>query len=353
MGIYRQGKIFWVSKCINGIQYRRSSGTDKKMEAVAFYERWTAELRENGKPIKQEPQRQEITLSELIKIYLEFTAGRLRSHSSQIVLTKKLLKTFGNIKIADITVATIEKMQSNIIATGLSIAYANRLTAALKRMFTKALEWELISEDDLKRIRKVKLLKGENKRLRYLSDDEAQRLIDNCDSYLKPIVVTALNSGMRKSEILHLTWSRVDLKNRIILLDKTKNGERREIPINDTLYQTLSSIIRNIKTDFVFYNPDTLKPYYDIKKSFATALKKSKIIDFRFHDLRHTFASSLVMSGADLASIQRLLGHKDIKMTLRYAHLSSVHLQDAVSLLDKKNYHNFIIAGENENITKS
>jgi len=358
MGIYRQGKIYWFSKCINGIQYRRSSGTDKKMEAVAFYEKWTAELREQirtGKPpIKQERQEPEqITLSELIKTYLEFTNGRLKSHSSQIVLTKKLLQIFGNIKINDFTIPVIEKMQSDIVKQDLSVAYANRLTAALKRMFTKASEWELIDESVLKRIRKVKLLKGETKRLRYLSDDETQRLIDNCDTYLKPIVITALNTGMRKSEILRLEWSRVDLKNRIILLDKTKNGERREIPINDILFNCLSGIVRNIKTDFVFYNPDTLKPYYDIKKSFATALKKSKIIDFRFHDLRHTFASSLVMSGADLASIQKLLGHKDIKMTLRYSHLSSVHLKDAVGLLDKKNYHNFIIAGENENIAKS
>jgi len=358
MGIYRQGKIFWVSKCINGIQYRQSAGTDKKMEAVAFYERWTAELREQvrtGKPpIKQERQqeRQEpITFAELSSKYLEFIAGRLRSYERLKSFIKKLNSYFANKRLADFTVLDIESMQSDILKNGLSVSYANRLTAVLKRMFAKALDWQLVNDDIIKIIRRVKLIKGEIKRLRYLSDDEAQRLIDNCDSYLKPIVVCALNTGMRKSEILHLTWDRVDLKNRIILLDRTKNGERREIPINDTLFNCLSGIIRNLKTDYVFYNPDTLKPYNDIKKGFATALKKSKIIDFRFHDLRHTFASSLVMSGADLATIQKLLGHKDIKMTLRYAHLSSVHLQDAVSLLDK-NYHNFIVVNKNDKIAK-
>jgi len=359
MGIYRQGKIFWVSKCINGIQYRQSAGTDKKMEAVAFYERWTAELREqvkNGKPIVKQEQRQEpeqITFAELSSKYLEFINGRLKSYDRLKSFIKKLNSYFANKRLADFTVLDIENMQSDILKNNLSVSYANRLTAVLKRMFVKALDWQLVSDDIIKVIRRAKLIKGEIKRLRYLSDDEAQRLIDNCDTYLKPIVITALNTGMRKSEILRLEWSRVDLKNRIILLDKTKNGERREIPINDTLFNCLSGIIRNIKTDYVFYNPDTLKPYNDIKKGFATALKKSKILDFRFHDLRHTFASSLVMAGADLATIQKLLGHKDIKMTLRYAHLSSVHLQDAVGLLDKnKNYHNFIIAGENENITK-
>ncbi len=357
MGIYRQGKTFWVSKCINGIQYRKSTGTDSKMEAKAFFESWVAELKEGirtGKPIvKPEPAKgKETTFSELSKLYLEYINGRLRSYPSQKVLIKKLLQTFGNIKLNAINISLIEKMQSNIIANDLSAAYANRLTATIKRMFAKALDWNLISENGLKEIRRVKLLKGEIKRLRYLSDDEANWLVSNCEPYLRPIVMTALNTGMRKSEILHLTWDRVDLKNRIILLDKTKNGERREIPVNDTLFNALSCIVRNLKTDYVFYNPDTLKPFYDIKKSWQRALAKTHILDFRFHDLRHTFASSLVMKGVDLTTVKELLGHKDVKMTLRYAHLAKSHISEAVSVLDK-NYHNFIIVDENERLSKS
>ncbi len=140
---------------------------------------------------------------------------------------------------------------------------------------------------------------------------------------------------MRKSEILHLTWDRLDLKNRLILLDKTKNGERREIPVNDTLYNTLSGLVRHI-SGLVFANSDTGKPYYDIKKSFAAALKKSHILDFHFHDLRHTFASRLVMGGVDLTTVKELLGHKSITMTLRYSHLAASHIQNAVKVLDNK-----------------
>ena len=222
-------------------------------------------------------------------------------------------------------------MQSDILKQGLTIAYANRLLIHFKRVLVKAVDWEIISGDVLNRFKKVKLIKGEIKRLRYLSDEEAERLISNCEPYLKPIVITALNTGMRKSEILHLTWDRVDLNNRIILLDKTKNGERREIPINDTLFNALSCLIRNIRTDYVFYNPDTLKPFYDIKKSWNNALRKSHILDFHFHDLRHTFASWLVMGGVDLTTVKELLGHKDVKMTLRYAHLAAKHIKAAVS----------------------
>lgn len=113
------------------------------------------------------------------------------------------------------------------------------------------------------------------------------------------------------------------------------HGDRREIPINETLYNSLSGLTRHIKTDYVFY-PETLKPYYDVKKGFVSALRKSHIIDFRFHDLRHTFASRLVMAGIDLTTVKELLGHKDVKMTLRYAHLSKPHVRNAVNILDER-----------------
>ncbi len=99
-------------------------------------------------------------------------------------------------------------------------------------MFTKAVEWDLVSEEILQRIRSVKLLPEENRRLRFLTTEECQILINCCPSHLKPIVTVALHTGMRKSEILNLKWEQVDLNHCFILLDITKNGERREIPIN-------------------------------------------------------------------------------------------------------------------------
>ena len=337
MGLFKRknSPYYFMKFQANGVRIYESTKTKNRKLAEEIYLNRRAEIIAGIEPVRRF-KIEDITFSELSSKYLEYIPGRLRSYPSQKVLINKLVKVFGNIKLNAIDIVSIEKMQSNIIADDLSAAYANRLTAAVKRMFTKAYEWELISEDVLKRIRKVKLLKGEVKRLRYLSSNEIETLISACGKEIKPIVITALNTGMRKSEILHLTWDRVDLKNRIILLDKTKNGERREIPINQTLLNTLSDIVRNIKTDYVFYNPETLKPYCDIKKSFTGALRKAHIIDFHFHDLRHTFASRLVMSGVDLATIQKLLGHKTINMTLRYAHLSNIHLKDAVNILDER-----------------
>jgi len=114
----------------------------------------------------------------------------------------------------------------------------------------------------------------------------------------------------------------------------TKNGERREIPINDTVRKELQSLTRRLDVPYVFYDSKTGKPYGEIKKSFASACRRAGIKDFRFHDLRHTFASHLVMSGVDLTTVKELLGHKDIRMTLRYAHLAPSHKVRAVNILD-------------------
>jgi integrase len=124
------------------------------------------------------------------------------------------------------------------------------------------------------------------------------------------------------------------LKHGFILLDITKNGDRREIPINDTLKAALQGLIRRLDTPFVFHDTVTGKAYQNVKRSFYSACKRAGIRDFRFHDLRHCFASHLVMAGVDLTTVKELLGHKTLTMTLRYAHLAPSHKVKAVDLLD-------------------
>ncbi|HXW68163.1 MAG TPA: site-specific integrase, partial [Dissulfurispiraceae bacterium] len=173
--------------------------------------------------------------------------------------------------------------------------------------------------------------------LRYLSLEESRALVEACDPHLKPIVVTALNTGMRRGEIFRLKWEQVDLKHGFILLksDETKNGERREIPINATLRTTLQGLTRRLDVPYVFFDPATGKPYGEVKRSFKSALRRAKIQDFHFHDLRHTFASHLVMAGVDLTTVKELLGHKNITTTLRYAHLAPEHKVKAMVIYDQ------------------
>jgi integrase len=140
---------------------------------------------------------------------------------------------------------------------------------------------------------------------------------------------------MRRGEILGLKWHDIDYKRGIITLLDTKNGQKREVPMSETVKNTVIQVRKHPESPYVFCN-ELGQGRHDVRKSFATALKKSGIIGFRFHDLRHTFASQLVMSGIDLNTVRELLGHKDITMTLRYSHLAPRHKQHAVDILSKK-----------------
>jgi len=210
----------------------------------------------------------------------------------------------------------------------------NRLTGCLKHMINKGVDWDMATEESLKLVRKVKPLEENNRRLRFLAIDECQNLIDCCAPHLKPIVTVALHTGMRRGEILGLRWEQVDLEHGFILLEMTKNGERKEIPIDDTLDEVFSQMPRSIESIYVFTDRDG-NPYKSIKRSFSTATRKAGITDFRFHDCRHTFASHLVMAGVDLVSVKELLGHKSLRMTLRYAHLAAGHKRKAVNILNR------------------
>ena len=334
-GIYKRSNsaFYWIRYCgLDGQMVRESAKTTKFKEAESLLLQRKQAIREGKDPVVKKIK--PYLFSELAQEYAKW-AERQKSFESKIYIIKQLADTFGSLPLRSFTVMLLEKYQSEILQSGRKPATANRHHATLSHMLSKAVEWEMMGEDTLKSIRRVKLLPENNKRLRFLNREECQTLINSCDAHLRPIVITALNAGMRKGEILSLKLDNVDLKHGFILLDKTKNGERREIPINATLKHTLQGITRRLDVPYVFFDPNTGKPYQDVKRSFHTALRKAGIRDFHFHDTRHCFASLLIMNGVDLTTVSRLLGHKDIKMTLRYSHLAPAHMVKAVDVLDK------------------
>lgn len=336
-GIYKRGKIYWI--CYAGPEgkiIRESSESTRFDDAEEMLRDKKTAIRKGN---QFETKRIEnYSFMELAQEYSKW-AERQRSYKSKRLLMLQLVDKFGNLKLREFNTLLIEQFQSERMQKGRKDkankpATINRFVATIKHMFTKAVEWEMVSDEVLKRVRKVKLLEENNRRLRYLSKEECQELINSCDPHLRPIVITALNTGMRKQEILGLRWEQVDLKNGFILLDITKNGDRREIPINNTLRLTLQGITRRLDVPCLFFDPKTGQRYQSVKKSFATACRKAKITNFTFHDLRHCFASFLIMAGIDLTTVKELLGHKDIKMTLRYAHLAPTHKVKAVDVLN-------------------
>ena len=254
-----------------------------------------------------------------------------------------LVKHFGSCLLHEIRVVDVERFKieySKALVRGvegkiISRASVNKILGCLKVMFNKAIEWERFS--GVNPVTKVKFYKLDNQRTRYLEKEEIPRLLAACGGgYLRDIVEFAINTGMRKGEIFGLKWREVDLRQGVIHLLKTKNGEQREVPINKTVEDILYRVRKNPDNPYVF-NLTSEQPVKEIRKSYKTALKSVGIENFRFHDLRHTFASQLVMAGVDLNTVRDLLGHKDIKMTLRYSHLSCNHKKLAVNALDRLN----------------
>ena len=340
-GLYKRGNVWWIRFTGHDEKIKfESSRSHRKKDAEALLTKRKNEVQEGRYTTAKCIRR--CTFNELADKYDNFVKKQ-RSYSSKKYIIKKLQAQFRNIPLVRFNSALLEQFQTDKLNAGHKPATVNRYITTLKHMFTKALDWEMVSEDTINKVKKVKQLEENNQRLRYLTPEECERLINSCCDYLKAIVLTALHTGMRKTEILKLKWKQVDMKNGFIHLSETKSGKRRSIPINETLYITLKSIERRLDVQYLFFNPKTGKRYNDIKKAFNSACDRAGLSDYTFHDNRHTFTSSLVMAGVDLATVKELLGHKDIKMTLRYSHLASAHMKEAVNLLNSKLKEDFTI----------
>ena len=149
-------------------------------------------------------------------------------------------------------------------------------------------------------------------------------------------VVTALHTGFRMSELLSLTWHDVDFPRCVIAVRAAyaKSGESRSIPMNSVLLETLRAMQGDSTKDGAVFCTSKGSPYRDFRTTFRRVVRRAGIEDFTFHDLRHCFASRLVMAGVDLPTVQALMGHKNVTMTMRYTHLSANHKQQAVALLE-------------------
>ena len=176
-----------------------------------------------------------------------------------------------------------------------------------------------------------------NARDRVLGYDEEERLLDACPKWVAEIVTFALHTGARMGEILELTWRDVDLFRRVVVIQQSKAGKPKIIPLTPTAMEVLKAKVkvRHINTSLVFSsNNATRISNRNLQRAFYVALKKAQVEGLRFHDLRHTFASRLAMAGKDLYVIQKLLGHKEPRMVQRYAHHSVESLRNGIEVLE-------------------
>jgi len=277
-------------------------------------------------------EKKRITFKEFSKLYLEnYSKPNKRSWKDDLYKLRIFVKYFGSYFLDEITPLMIEEFRAKRLKE-VKKSTTNRDLALLKRMFNLAIEWGYCEKNP---VRKVKLFpERENLKERILTEEEELRLLANSAEHLRPILVTALNTGMRLGEILNLKWENVVLKERIIVLRKTKSKKQRIIPINQVLYDELLRLrLRSGKSSYVFVNPENRKPLKSVKKAFKGAIRRAGIENLRFHDLRHTFATRLLQKGVDVETVKELLGHYSIRVTQRYLHSNLKVKKDAVEKL--------------------
>jgi len=250
------------------------------------------------------------------------------------IIDQHLSPAFGKTSLNKISPAALEDYRSKRLDEDKGPATINKEVQVLKHMVKQAVRWDRIRTNLLVDIRRLKEPPG---RVRYLKEEEILKLMQACPDWLRPIVLIDMNTGLRRGEILRLQRQSIDKQNRLITIEKTKNNERKTIPMNDTVWEVIQSLPNRLDTTYLFAEEDG-QPIGLVKVTvaFKRACRKAGIEDFRLHDLRHHFASYLTMAGQNQRTVQELLGHKTPAMTARYSHLSPEHLKAAVASLDKK-----------------
>lgn len=276
-----------------------------------------------------------ITINKLFKIYLEYSEVNKKSYKSDISRTKLIKQFFGeNTLIKDIQPEKIEKFKDFLLEQNRSKMTVNRYLEQLKTALRMAIDNDYLLKNPCQNIKKFPV---KNYSVRYLKEDEEHRLFKVLPDYLKGIVIVALNTGLRKSNILELKWEQINFDFKFIEILENKGNKHIILPLNDTLYNFFIKTPEAERLGYVFINPETGLPYKDIKKGWRTALKQAKIENFRFHDLRHTVGTRLAKENVPVNVIKEILAHSDVKTTMRYVHSTQGAKLDALSKLNSYN----------------
>lgn len=329
------------------------------------------EARKHGEPLAVTQGRRGAgtpTLRQFIDdTYLPWFKAHHKGHEKTLHTLDTSLKPIMFRRLDEITGRDLEQIRTAWLNSGNKPSTANRKMGSISGVFSRAVEWDYLAASPLERVKQLKV--DSIGRIRYLSKDEAKALRDALDAreeriraerdsanewrskrgkvalpdlrahpfadHLKPMVLLSLSTGMRRGEVFGLRWADVNLSAKTVTVagENAKTSETRHIPLNAEALATLEGWKEQASgTAYVFQGEED-KPMTDVKTAWLGLLKNAGIVGFRWHDMRHDFASRLVMAGVPLNTVRDLLGHADIKMTLRYAHLAPDSKAAAVELI--------------------
>ncbi len=336
MGLYRRDKIYWISITQDGRRTQISTDTENKKLAERIYAKILMEIQE-GKYFQNALARTKTFDEMMTRYFTECTNKQSTIERKRDALTH-LQTVFSGRTISEITPESIidyklkrkqEKAADSTVLNEIRLL-SNAFNAAIKT-------WRWLKENP---VSQVKLGLKAGKIDRWLTPEEETKLLEasygKMNGQLAEIIVIGLNTGMSQEEIINLKWKNIDLQRMTLTTTREKTNDTRTIPINQTAFQVLMerSKVKSI-SGYVFFNGANKKiDRWKLKNKFNEAVRESGIEKFRFHDLRHSFATRLAQSGVDIYKISKLLGHKDVSTTQRYAHHYPESLRSSVELLD-------------------
>jgi len=346
MGVFqkrgKRGKRYYIDYYVDGKRVRECVGDVPRKLAEDTLKVRQAEIVQGKYQLKSKVLNP--TFQALCQDYRDYLRPRregkaLDTYENRL---KRLEPFFGKYRLSQISPFLIEKYirerrsQRTYRKTFVSAATVNRELQVFKRMFNLAIQWKKAQANP---VREVKFLKEERKPDRVLTQEEEDKRLASSASHVRMAVVLALHTGMRLGKVLGLAWSDINLRENFIMVVKAKGSKTRSIPINRVLREALLEFRKPAgKGTYLFFNDRTGKPIQAIKTGFVKAVRRAGIPHCCFHDLRHTFATRLVLAGVDLATVSELLGHSSIEMTMRYAHPSPENRRRAVELLSDRHY---------------
>ncbi|SFH01845.1 Site-specific recombinase XerD [Methylobacterium gossipiicola] len=331
--VYRRGDVWWVRFRMGGAHIRRSAKTSKKSEAQALLAKL---MEEHAQAARGEVLPRHL-LTEAIERFFEEVRLKTGTIETYRYNARTLTRILGPLHLDEIDRRVIAEFVTIRKRTEVADATIRRDLAFLGSVFTMAERWGWVVTSPVTKAVK-KALKESRPRTRYLTRDEFVRLHDAASASLKPILVLAVETGLRKEELLSLTMTSIDLRRRELHLEVTKSGRPRLVPLSRAALVVIREMLEQRsrpRSPYLLCRSDGRR-VGDPRKAFEGACERAKIKDFRWHDLRHTFASWWVQDGGDLYRLSRILGHATLQMTARYGHLRTDDLHEEIERVAQK-----------------
>jgi integrase len=372
-------KVFYFSYRTDGIRKRIKIGALGNVSARVARdeaEKYSANVT-TGLDVQAKKKESRIKTTELrdktldkflTNTYKPWVLANRKSGQHTLDLIRREFSDYNTFPLEQINVLLIDKWRTSRLKQGIKASTINRSISALRAMLSKAVEWNVLEAHPLRKLKPLKVDSSPN--VRYLTPDEENRLYQALDERdqkikndrengnairkdrgyellpslkefafadrLKPMIIISLKTGLRRGELFDLEWRDINFREKILTVrgETAKSNRTRHIPLSPIAFDVLNLWrAQQPNTSGYVFPSDDGRRLNNVKKSWQGILKKAKIGSFRWHDMRHDFASKLVMKGAPLNTVRELCGHANMNTTLRYAHLAPDHKADAISLL--------------------